>query len=284
MDRENKVKKTGYDKYKNKRRIGMFFQDRDHWAEIHDERYRERVKNGEIPLATSDDPLFLAVQKGDVGTTFMLLNDGSDVNVRDKDGRTPLMIAFMARPCHCSLHYADEMNQLWRFGADDKSEDNYGRTVLHYACGSGDGNAVRNIVERGGDINAIDSEGRTPLMYLVFSWSALDPYLVHDFLLMGADPTIETYAGFPLWDFMEQSFEPALLYESSNVRYQSRGDQNVSMKASKVTEPESSVQALEKGSDVSVHRQRGKTAVVQASDPVYRTNCLAPYKKTPGNI
>ena len=89
---------------------------------------------------------------------------GVQLNVQDKNGRTP-------------LHYAVEMNQrriaklLLENGADPNIGDNdagrsVGRTALHYAANDGHAEMADLIVTYGGDKKQKDREGTTPGLLL----------------------------------------------------------------------------------------------------------------------
>ncbi len=50
-------------------------------------------------------------------------------------------------------------------GADVNAKDSLGRTALMLACQQGFLDVARALVEAGADVNARDAHGRTPLMY-----------------------------------------------------------------------------------------------------------------------
>lgn len=81
------------------------------------------------------------------------IKEGIDVvNLRRRDGRTPLM-------------YCEDYNiarYLIERGADVNARDNKGRTALFYQFRA---DTVRLLIANGANVNAIDDEGRTPLMF-----------------------------------------------------------------------------------------------------------------------
>ena len=93
-----------------------------------------------------------------------LLDVGSEVDVTDKHGRTPLMYATT-----CEV-----VQLLLSRGADVSVREAKGMTALHYcAFASLDSRCVGELVSAGASVTAVDNSGRTPLM-LVFERSVRD--------------------------------------------------------------------------------------------------------------
>lgn len=74
--------------------------------------------------------LLRAVEQGNLAWTNRLLGMGADVNVRDEDGRTPLM-------CAAAKGYADMVQVLIQNGADPKLENNAGESAMSIASMKG---------------------------------------------------------------------------------------------------------------------------------------------------
>jgi hypothetical protein len=85
----------------------------------------------------------------------ILLAEGADVTVKNKDGRTPLHIAVRRSTTVVSM--------LLNKGADIHTRDNDGWTPLHDAASGGVVGAVELLLAEGADVNAKDNKGRTPL-------------------------------------------------------------------------------------------------------------------------
>lgn len=81
---------------------------------------------------------FKSINDGDMIETFV--NSGADLNAQNLDGETALHLAV-----RCGLYNICE--QLIAHGAELNSFDNYGRNVLHTACGSNQQQIVRLVLE-----------------------------------------------------------------------------------------------------------------------------------------
>jgi ankyrin repeat protein len=149
----------------------------------------------------------------DVSEFFDLLGTGVDVDCRDSNGQTPLMLATAAGFVHTSRF-------LVELGADPHASDAHGRTPLNMAdsataaeitaaaealeqhrraegrlldaAARGDTGAVTAQIQLGVDTDCRDSRGRTPLMRAaMLSHSGT----VKALLDLGADPLIRDSAG-----------------------------------------------------------------------------------------
>ena len=102
------------------------------------------------------DPLFQAIQNADPGAVKLLLDRGSNPNVRDRDDTPALMAATL---------YAgsDTVKLLLDRGADPNVPNAAGATALMWAIP--DFAKAKVLVEHGADVNARSSNfGRTPLL------------------------------------------------------------------------------------------------------------------------
>ena len=105
--------------------------------------------------------LFEAAQQGDVATLKRLLAKSSvQVNARDADGNTPLLLAVGARqPAAVEL--------LLDAGARLNVQDTDGLTPLHIAVRGGDTGMAVLLLNRKADILARDHQGWTPLQWAI---------------------------------------------------------------------------------------------------------------------
>ena len=83
---------------------------------------------------------------------------GSDVNLRDRDGKTALHKA-------ADWNNVDAARELIGKGADVNARDNSGSTPLHIAANAGGLEVAEILIANGADINAIDKSGATPLFW-----------------------------------------------------------------------------------------------------------------------
>lgn len=134
-------------------------------------------------IYAAENPLIQYARMGDHEMIEKLLSQGTDVNVRDKDGRTALMHA-------CWDGFTLVVRKLLAAGADVNAKDKNGITALHVASLTGrtgqvvewwsgrprrgimssePTEIVRMLIERGSDVNAKTTFGGTALMEASFN-------------------------------------------------------------------------------------------------------------------
>ena len=106
------------------------------------------------------ETLHKACDKGNIEAVKQFLADGADVNVKDKDGGTPL--SYAAFEGHKEI-----AELLIEKGADVNATGESGRTPLHNA-GSWNKETIELLIAKGADVNAevvskTRYNGRTPL-------------------------------------------------------------------------------------------------------------------------
>jgi ankyrin repeat protein len=99
--------------------------------------------------------LLVALKDGKLEVAKVLIEYGADANCRDKTGWTPLMIASLQG-------YRDIAELLLDHGADVNANKEDLWTALHVASLYGYLEIVKVLLDRGADIHARDSDGRTP--------------------------------------------------------------------------------------------------------------------------
>ncbi len=104
--------------------------------------------------------LFIAIEEGNKQTVKELIAAGVNVNAKDKQGNTALLIAsrFAQRELNEISHI------LLEAGADVNAKNNNGETSLMLACNSSNINIITKLIEAGADINAKDKQGETALL------------------------------------------------------------------------------------------------------------------------
>ena len=104
-------------------------------------------------------PLHCAVQQGHVEIAELLIAKGANVNATDMMGETPLHAAALGG-------HKDVVVVLLAGGANVNSENQMERTPLHFAARDGHLRVVELLLAQGADVNAKDkSPSRTPLHY-----------------------------------------------------------------------------------------------------------------------
>jgi ankyrin repeat protein len=94
-----------------------------------------------------------------------ILSHGADVNVRSKNGYTPLMFASM-------YNHDAAVNFLIESGADPNARNKNVETPLLLAAGTRDAEVVKALLEGGADLYAKDAYGNSPLARL--SWGIME--------------------------------------------------------------------------------------------------------------
>ncbi len=112
-----------------------------------------------IKAKNGDTPLHFAARRGNMDVAEVLIVKGADVNAKDEDGYTPLHETVDARQ-HC-----DFVELLITNGADINAKNKDGVIPLHTATLRGDRDVVELLIANGADINSRDKDARTPLFY-----------------------------------------------------------------------------------------------------------------------
>ena len=108
--------------------------------------------------ADLDVDLINAVLQADTATVNALLATGSDVNAKDRNGETVLILA-------AKYGHTDVVKALLAKGADINMKDrhSHNRTALILAVDNGHIDTVKALLAEGADLNAIDEFGETAL-------------------------------------------------------------------------------------------------------------------------
>ena len=119
-----------------------------------------------------------------------------DINVKDSDGRTALMLA-------CDGNYLMIVITLLNAGANVEEKDRFGSTALYFARTS---KIVDKLLDAGADVNSRDTTGETPAMSILAP-QRLNIETLEKYLKKGLDLKIENNDGYTLYDLIERQIE-----------------------------------------------------------------------------
>ncbi|MBS0204213.1 MAG: ankyrin repeat domain-containing protein [Planctomycetes bacterium] len=155
----------------------------------------EQIDDGTKVARPKKSPLFAAVQKNDTAAIANHLDAGENIDPRDRDGNTPLMLTMWGDECQtqaamlliqrgaklevankigytplmmaASRGQIDILNEMLKSGANP----NYAHPdlechPLHYACLNQQMESVKRLIEAGADVNLACDSGYTALMHL----------------------------------------------------------------------------------------------------------------------
>jgi ankyrin repeat protein len=139
-----------------------------------------------------DPMLVIAIRdKSSKVTEYLLNNKLIDVDLSNKLGETPLMLAAID----------GDLTLVKRLVLKNKAQiDHIGWTPLLYACAKGRLEVAQFLVSNGADVNALSPNGSTPIMLAAQSGNEL---LVKYLLDQGADIRIRNSLGLSVIDIAE---------------------------------------------------------------------------------
>jgi ankyrin repeat protein len=129
--------------------------------------------------------LILAARMGHVPVILKLLENGADVNDRDRDGITALMYA-------AGRGHVDAVQRLIEKSAKTQARDNNASTALHHAAAGNHVEVIAKLLKNGAEINAVDSDGYSSLFRAVVKGNS---EAVENLLSHGADCNLRTTTG-----------------------------------------------------------------------------------------
>lgn len=120
---------------------------------------------------TGQTPFLRAALAGDVKMMKLLVRFGADPNIPTTEGTTPLMAAAGVNWTVSQTFDEGEASLLeavklaHSLGNDVNAQNALGINALHGAANRGLNDIIRYLVGQGADLNAVDKEGRTPLVW-----------------------------------------------------------------------------------------------------------------------
>ncbi len=204
--------------------------------------------------------LFSAIKNNNYDSVKILISQGVDVNAKNDDGLTPLMLA-------C---YTDTKGNIVKLlidkGADVNTKDNDGETPLLYACANDTtGNIVKLLIDNGADVNAKDNDGDTPLMFACYKDTKGN--IVKLLLDKGADVNVKNNDGLtPLMVACaynkNDKIVKSLLDHGADVNTNDNDGWTPLMYAAKYNSNPAIYELLKlKGADINATNNEGKTAL-----------------------
>jgi ankyrin repeat protein len=118
-----------------------------------------------LAAGTSSDDFYQAIRTNDLAKLKVLIGSGSDVNIKDRHGATPLMYS-------ASVGSLDAMKMLLAAGADAKVKNAFDATALMWCAANID--KVRLLVDAGADVNAWSKQDRTALLIAASNAGSID--------------------------------------------------------------------------------------------------------------
>jgi ankyrin repeat protein len=166
---------------------------------------------GRVNLRDRDGrtPLYDAAIQGEVKVAAYLLSHGADVNARDRARSTPLLVAIYEEPL--AAPHTRIAAFLLAHGADPVARDRDGDTPLHVAVSEGESGVVELLLADGVAPGVRNRAGDTPLHIAVRDWPGRGAAAR---LLLARDPSLiwarDGKGKAPLDIAREQGCEPAV--------------------------------------------------------------------------
>ena len=115
------------------------------------------IAKGATPVST----IHWAACAGDLEKVKAFIEEGTDIDAKDKSGETPLFYAVRA-------DNSDVAKFLIAKGANVNAKDSSGNTPLHFAPERAKNDVVELLIAKGADINAKSNNGETPLHAAIY--------------------------------------------------------------------------------------------------------------------
>jgi ankyrin repeat protein len=120
---------------------------------------------------TGQTPFLTAALSADLTVMKLLLEYGADPNIHTYQGTSPLMAAagvnwvFYQTFTEGPERLLETVKFLYEMGMEIIQANSMGLTALHGAANRGSNDIIQFLVDHGGNLDAQDNEGRTPLTW-----------------------------------------------------------------------------------------------------------------------
>ncbi|CAI8026334.1 Putative ankyrin repeat protein MM_0045, partial [Geodia barretti] len=249
---------------------------------------RLKDKNG-------DTAVIIAVKRHDPVTLRELVREGSDLNLQNQEGLTPLMIAarrgmaditkillegehimdiqekgtgWSALRFSAERGYSATTEALLKAGANAHLKDKNGDTAVIIAVKRCHPATLRELVRAGSDLNLQNQEGLTPLMIAARSWRTD----ITNILLEGENINLdiqEKGTGRSAFHFSAETGNSAttvaLLKAGANPRLKDKNGDTAVIIAVKRHDPATLRELVRAGSDLNLQNQEGLTPLMIAA-------------------
>jgi len=205
-------------------------------------------------------PLHMAASEGSKNEAERLIAEGADVNVKTADGWTPLHMAAYEGAL-------DLAELLISKGAAVNSGDDNGWTPLHSAAASGSDDVAKLLIAKGANLNAKTADGWTPLHAAADNESLAVAELL---IAKGTDVKAKTASGeTPLHYSAKRGADGVaeqLIAKGADVNAKGKDGRTPLHNAAGAEYSEALAQLLiDKGADVKAKDMDGRTALVLAA-------------------
>ena len=165
------------------------------------------VSSGPVNAAISDSDFLDLCETGTLQQIEEAIKDGANINARNDDQETPLMLAAW------SNSDPEVITALVKAGAQVNEKDKVGDTPLMFATTSNSNpDVTAALVKAGADINAKNNEGSTALILAVKNNPpdieavrvVPNPEVILTLLQLGADPKIKDNEGKMAIDYAKE--------------------------------------------------------------------------------
>jgi hypothetical protein len=146
----------------------------------------KKTQKSKMKRSFSDD------ERESIGDRLKLILKHGDLNLKDKDGDTPLTLALRNRLDHLAI-------DLIKGGADVSIQGQYGHNPLSLAIGRCGDLVIDTVIRAGANINACDGQSGAPLHVLFEPGKCQRQDLLDKFIELGADVNVQdSYGNTPL--------------------------------------------------------------------------------------